>query len=121
MRPLIEQGYLYLAQPPLYKVSKGKDFTYILNDDEYDRKIAEKGWKSEDGKLAVQRFKGLGEMKPEELWDTTMNPDTRMLLRVNLKDAAMANEIFSDLMGEKVEPRRDFISQNAKFVVNLDI
>ena len=121
MRPLIEQGYLYLAQPPLYKVSTGKDFTYILNDDEYDRKIAEKGWKSEDGKLAVQRFKGLGEMKPEELWDTTMNPDTRMLLRVNLKDAAMANEIFSDLMGEKVEPRRDFISQNAKFVVNLDI
>jgi DNA gyrase subunit B len=121
MRPLIEQGYLYLAQPPLYKVSKGKEFTYILNDDEYDKKLAEKGWNSADGRLAVQRFKGLGEMKPEELWDTTMNPDTRMLLRVNLKDAAMANEIFSDLMGEKVEPRRDFISQNAKFVVNLDI
>ncbi|MBO7397591.1 MAG: DNA topoisomerase (ATP-hydrolyzing) subunit B [Clostridia bacterium] len=121
MRPLIEQGYLYLAQPPLYKVSKGKEFTYILNDDEYDKKLAEKGWSSADGRLAVQRFKGLGEMKPEELWDTTMNPDTRMLLRVNLKDAAMANEIFSDLMGEKVEPRRDFISQNAKFVVNLDI
>ncbi|MBO4363693.1 MAG: DNA topoisomerase (ATP-hydrolyzing) subunit B [Clostridia bacterium] len=121
MRPLIEQGYLYLAQPPLYKVSKGKEFTYILNDDEYDKKLAEKGWSSADGRLAVQRFKGLGEMKPEELWDTTMNPDTRMLLRVNLKDAAMANEIFSDLMGERVEPRRDFISQNAKFVVNLDI
>lgn len=121
MKPLIEQGYLYLAQPPLYKVTKGKDFFYVLNDDEYDKKLAAKGWSRDDGKLVVQRFKGLGEMKPEELWDTTMNPETRTILRVNLKDAAMANEIFSDLMGEKVEPRRDFINENAKFVQNLDI
>ena len=121
MRPLIEHGYLYLAQPPLYKVSKGKEFFYVLNDDEYDRKLAEKGWRSDDSKLVVQRFKGLGEMKGEELFETTMNPETRALLRVNLKDAATANEIFSDLMGEKVEPRRDFIRENAKFVVNLDI
>ena len=121
MRPLIEKGYLYLAQPPLYKVTKGKEFFYVLNDDEYDKKLAEKGWKREDSKLTVQRFKGLGEMKPAELWDTTMNPETRTILKVNLKDAAAANEIFSDLMGEKVEPRKEFIHANAKFAENLDI
>lgn len=121
MKPLIELGYLYLAQPPLYKVTKGKDFFYVLNDDEYEKKLAAKGWSRDDGKLVVQRFKGLGEMKPEELWETTMNPETRTILKVNLKDAATANEIFSDLMGEKVEPRRDFIHENAKFVQNLDI
>jgi len=121
MRPLIEKGYLYLAQPPLYKVSKGKEFFYVLNDDEYDARLEERGWKKNDSKLTVQRFKGLGEMKPEELWDTTMNPETRTILKVSLQDAASANEIFSDLMGEKVDPRREFISENAKFVVNLDI
>lgn len=121
MRPLIEHGYLYLAQPPLYKVMKGKEEFYVLNDDEFETKLKEKGWSRDDGKLVIQRFKGLGEMKPEELWTTTMNPETRTILRVNLKDAATANEIFSDLMGEKVEPRKDFIQENAKFVVNLDI
>lgn len=120
MRPLIEKGYLYLAQPPLYKVAKGKEFFYVLSDEEYERRIAEKGWKGDD-KVVKQRFKGLGEMSPQELFDTTMNPATRVLLQVNLKDAATANEIFSDLMGEKVEPRKEFISQNAKFVVNLDV
>ncbi|MBO4261663.1 MAG: DNA topoisomerase (ATP-hydrolyzing) subunit B [Clostridia bacterium] len=120
MRPLIEKGYLYLAQPPLYKVAKGKEFFYVLSDEEYERKMTEKGWKGDD-KIVKQRFKGLGEMSPQELFDTTMNPATRVLLQVNLKDAATANEIFSDLMGEKVEPRKEFISQNAKFVVNLDV
>lgn len=120
MRPLIEKGYLYLAQPPLYKVAKGKEFFYVLSDEEYERKITEKGWKGDD-KVVKQRFKGLGEMSPQELFDTTMNPESRVLLQVNLKDAATANEIFSDLMGEKVEPRKEFISKNAKFVVNLDV
>lgn len=120
MRPLIEKGYLYLAQPPLYKVAKGKEFFYVLSDDEYEKKIAEKGWKG-DEKVVKQRFKGLGEMSPQELFDTTMNPASRVLLQVTLKDAATANEIFSDLMGEKVEPRKEFISKNAKFVVNLDV
>ncbi len=120
MRPLIEKGYLYLAQPPLYKVAKGKEFFYVLSDEEYEKKMTEKGWKGDD-KIVKQRFKGLGEMSPQELFDTTMNPATRVLLQVNLKDAATANEIFSDLMGEKVEPRKEFISQNAKFVVNLDV
>ncbi len=121
MRPLIEHGYLYLAQPPLYKVTRGKDFFYVLNDEEFEPKLAEKGWSRDDGKLVIQRFKGLGEMKPEELWATTMDPETRTILKVDLNDAATANEIFSDLMGEKVEPRREFIHENAKFVVNLDI
>ncbi len=120
MRPLIEQGYLYLAQPPLYKVSKGKEFFYVLSDEEYEARITEKGWKG-DEKVVKQRFKGLGEMSPQELFDTTMNPQSRVLLQVTLKDAATANEIFSDLMGEKVEPRKEFISKNAKFVVNLDV
>ncbi|MCR5694076.1 MAG: DNA topoisomerase (ATP-hydrolyzing) subunit B [Clostridia bacterium] len=120
MRPLIEKGFLYLAQPPLYKVAKGKEFFYVLSDDEYEKKIAEKGWKG-DEKVVKQRFKGLGEMSPQELFDTTMNPASRVLLQVTLKDAATANEIFSDLMGEKVEPRKEFISKNAKFVVNLDV
>lgn len=121
MRPLIEHGYLYLAQPPLYKVTKGREDFYVLNDDELESGLSERGWSRDDGKIVIQRFKGLGEMKPEELWSTTMNPETRTILKVNLKDAATANEIFSDLMGEKVEPRKEFIHQNAKFAVNLDI
>ena len=121
MRPLIEHGYLYIAQPPLYKVEKGKEFFYAFDDLELERKIAEKNWKKTDKNLNIQRFKGLGEMNPEQLWETTMNPETRTMLKVDLINAATANEIFSDLMGEKVEPRKDFIHLNAKFVENLDI
>ena len=121
MKPLIEQGYLYLAQPPLYKISKGKDFCYAFNDEELTKVIEDKGWNRNDKNLLIQRFKGLGEMPPAELGITTMNPKTRTMLRVTLEDAAAANEIFSDLMGEKVEPRKDFIYENAKFAENLDI
>ena len=121
MRPLIENGYLYLAQPPLYKCEKNKEFFYALDDAELDAKIAEKGWTRKDKNLVIQRFKGLGEMSPAELWDTTMNPDTRTILKVDIANAATANEIFSDLMGDNVEPRRDFIHENAKFAENLDI
>ena len=121
MRPLIERGYLYLAQPPLYKVTKGKEEFYVVNDEELAKELAARGWSKGDSKLNIQRFKGLGEMNPEELGKTTMDPKTRTILQVTLKDAAEANEIFSDLMGEKVEPRKDFIYENAKFVVNLDI
>ena len=121
MRPLIEHGYLYIAQPPLYKVEKGKEFFYAFDDNELDQKVQEKGWSRQDKNLTIQRFKGLGEMKPEQLWDTTMNPATRIMLKVHLEDALIANEIFSDLMGEKVEPRKEFIQENAKFVQNLDI
>ena len=121
MRPLIERGYLYLAQPPLYKVTKGKEEFYVVNDEELAKELAARGWSKGDSKLNIQRFKGLGEINPEELGKTTMDPKTRTILQVTLKDAAEANEIFSDLMGEKVEPRKDFIYENAKFVVNLDI
>ena len=120
MRPLIEEGYLYLAQPPLYKVFKGKEEIYAFDDTEKEKVLAEKGWK-DDKNVTVQRYKGLGEMMPEELWNTTMNPEKRKILKVTMENAATANEIFSDLMGEKVEPRKDFINVNAKFAENIDI
>ena len=120
MKPLIEEGYLYLAQPPLYKIFKSKEEVYAFDDAEKEKVLQEKGWK-EDKNVTVQRFKGLGEMMPEELWNTTMNPEKRKILKVTMENAATANEIFSDLMGEKVEPRKDFINVNARFAENIDV
>ena len=119
MRPLIEAGYVYIAQPPLYKIEKGKEELYAFDDLELQRILDEKGWKKSD--VYIQRFKGLGEMNPDQLWSTTMNPDTRTILQITLENAAEANETFSDLMGERVEPRKVFISENATKVSNLDI
>ncbi|HEY9206845.1 MAG TPA: DNA topoisomerase (ATP-hydrolyzing) subunit B [Candidatus Methanoperedens sp.] len=117
MRPLIESGYIYIAQPPLFKVKKGKSEFYIYNEEELNRKLAEIGREG----IAMQRYKGLGEMNPQQLWDTTMNPETRSMLQVSLEDAIKADEIFTILMGDKVEPRREFIEKHAKDVKNLDV
>ena len=121
MRPLIEQGYVYSAVPPLYKLSRGKQSRVAYSDEERDRISAELRGDNAAAKVDISRFKGLGEMNPEELWDTTMNPETRTLRRITLDDAVKADEIFTILMGEQVEPRKEFIEQNAKYVVNLDI
>ncbi|MGN0670690.1 MAG: toprim domain-containing protein, partial [Oscillospiraceae bacterium] len=119
MRPLIEQGHVYIAQPPLFKVSRGKQVRYAFSDEERDEYIAQLG--ADGGKTDVQRYKGLGEMDPAQLWETTMNPETRTMLRVSVEDAAKADEIMTILMGDKVEPRRQFIETNAKLAENLDI
>lgn len=116
MRELIDDGYIYIAQPPLFKVSKGKRHEYAFSDEQRDQLIEEMG-----GNCDIQRYKGLGEMDPEQLWETTMDPATRTMLRVTLEDAMEADETFSVLMGDKVEPRREFIEKNAKYATNLDI
>lgn len=120
MRPLIEEGHVYLAQPPLFKVFRGKKVRYAFSDEERDAYIAELAGES-NAKVDVQRYKGLGEMDPKQLWETTMDPAARTMIKVNLEDAAKADEIFSILMGDKVEPRREFIEQNARYAKDLDI
>ncbi len=117
MKPLIEHGHVYIAQPPLYQIRKGKKHWYTYSDEELSRKLDEVG---RDG-VTVQRYKGLGEMNPEQLWETTMDPEGRTMLRVEMEDAEEADELFTILMGDKVEPRRQFIEENAKLVRNLDI
>ncbi|WP_216831619.1 DNA topoisomerase (ATP-hydrolyzing) subunit B [Alkalihalobacterium elongatum] len=118
MRPIIEKGYIYIAQPPLYKVQQGRDIQYAYNDKELENILSEIPDKAKPG---IQRYKGLGEMNPEQLWETTMDPSTRTVLQVTLEDAMKADEVFEILMGDKVEPRRDFIQENAQYVKNLDI
>lgn len=117
MKPLVEEGHIYIAQPPLYKIKKGRKEYYVYNDRELEQKLKKIGRKG----INIQRFKGLGEMNPEQLWETTMNPETRTILKVTLEDAIEADEIFTILMGDKVKPRREFIQEHAREVRNLDV
>ena len=121
MRPLIEQGYVYSAVPPLYKLSRGKTTKVAFSDEQRDQISSEMRGGNPNIKVDISRFKGLGEMDPHELWETTMNPETRTLRRITLDDAVAADQIFTVLMGEEVEPRKEFIEENARYVVNLDI
>lgn len=121
MRPLVENGHIYIAQPPLFKVKRQKEEYYVYNERELAKLLREKGWKKDDNAVSMQRYKGLGEMNADQLWETTMNPDSRIILRVEMEDPVVADDVFTVLMGEKVEPRKEFIQKYARTVNNLDI
>ncbi len=121
MRPLVEEGHVYLAMPPLFKVQKGKEELYAFDEREVEKIFLEKGWRKDDAGVSMQRYKGLGEMNPDQLWETTMNPETRMIKKVSVDDAITADEIFVTFMGDKVEPRKEYIHAHAKDVTNLDV